>query len=415
MAVTEKLDAFEWSYSVEDKREFPATDAEITTKLGDYELRDYQTAALEEMLVHGRGVVSIATGGGKSLLGAAFIKSVNLPTVWVTHRKNLLYQTQERLQEYLGEEVGVVGDGKRDIRPVTVCMVQTLDMDKNKFFAPFLKNVKVMICDEVHHLASLSDQWYRNVTKIHAPYRFGLTATPNFEGHGIKLVAQTGGCLYKISTQELLDKGVLVPPYVWIIEVSKKHCDFPKKTDSKEAYKRGVVLNSFRTAQTSLAVQELPKPCIVLVRYIEHGEMVLNQLQLDKVQADFLHGKVGQTQRNLMLSALENGLLDCLVAQVEILGEGTDLPWLRSLVNATGNSGGGDGKDQVGRQTIQILGRILRRYPGKTRCDIVDFADATHPSLAKASDARIATYIAEGHGERIDLWCNFAPPESADT
>jgi superfamily II DNA or RNA helicase len=416
-AVTKVLDRNGWNYTIQDNRDLPYVENIVITLLDDdgnptIKLRDYQEAAVTTALHRGRGVIVAATGAGKSEMGAAIIASVNRPTLWLTHRQNLLEQTQKRLSARLGKHVGTYGGGVYDIQDVTVCMVQTLHNskdEKHQAFLDYLQTVEVLICDEVHHIGSNSDQWYDNVAKIPAPFRIGLTATPDFSGHGLKLLAMTGHEIYRISAQELIDRGILVPPRIFLME--NEHPKIPAKTKGSAVYSEGVVYAKERNALLVAAAQHLAherKPTLLLVRQINHGELLLSGLIAKGVKADFLHGKVGSTQRDLMVSALKNGVINCLVAQVEIMGEGVDLPWLRAIINATGNSGGGDASSekegQTGRNTIQIIGRALRKFPGKTYCDIVDVMDYTHASLKKASQSRLGTYVAEGHEERIYFW-----------
>lgn len=414
--VTAELDKHERHYTLEDNREFPLLGAPAY-ELAGVKLRDYQREALDEALARNRGTLVMATGAGKSLLGASIIKSLGLPAVWVTHREALLHQTRENLEHYLGEPIGIAGDGKLEVQRVTVAMVQTLDNSDNAKYdrlRDYLKSeVGLMIADEVHHLGSVSDSWYENLNKIGAPYRFGLTATPDFSGHGLKLLAQTGPEIYRIGTQDLIRKGFLVPPRIWLVEIN--NVDKPKaRAKSPEVMKQAVVYNTERTAHTVEVAREFAeekKPTLILVRFLNHLELINDALGRAGLRTDVIHGRVGKPQRELVLSALKQGLLDCVVAQVEIMGEGVDLPWLRAVVNATGSSGGGDagaGKDgDTGRKTIQILGRALRPYAGKSYCDVVDFVDYNHKILKNASDSRLGTYIAEGHGPNIHLWSEY--------
>jgi superfamily II DNA or RNA helicase len=361
-------------------------------------------------LQHGRGTIVIPTGGGKSRLGAAIIASIDQPTLWLTHREILLYQTQEALSSILKRKVGIVGDGHMDVKLVTVAMVQSLknsDNPKYDSLREFLENVKVVIGDEIHHLASSSDLWYKNLVKIPAPWRFGLTATPEFEGPGLKVIGQTGGEIFRITTQELIDRGVLVPPRIWIDEISEP--TIPVKTDWRTVYKKGIVENYYRNRRIVSAAKQWSvvedKPTVILVRQIAHGDTLTSMLRGEGVECDFIHGEVPGAQRDLVLAGLKSRLVKCLVAQVEILGEGVDLPWLRAAVNATGVRGGGDasegGEGQTGRQVIQVLGRILRNAPGKKHADILDFCDLTHKRLKDASSDRLGSYLSQGHESRI--------------
>ncbi|GAG30451.1 unnamed protein product, partial [marine sediment metagenome] len=90
-----------------DKRTFEICDPE--TQQAPYELHGdqgsislidgkyaYQADAINAGLLFGRGILQLATGGGKTEVGAAIIKALGRRTVWFTHRKTLLHQTRER-------------------------------------------------------------------------------------------------------------------------------------------------------------------------------------------------------------------------------------------------------------------------------------------------------------------------------
>lgn len=86
----------------------------------DY-LRDYQKDAVRASftnsfagLWHPRGVIEIATGGGKTLTAGAMIQMAQVPTAFLVHRDHLLHQTREEF-ESLGLTVGILGSGQNNI------------------------------------------------------------------------------------------------------------------------------------------------------------------------------------------------------------------------------------------------------------------------------------------------------------
>lgn len=410
--VTEGLDRVGWEYELEDDREFP--EVRPAFELIGSTLRDYQREAVEAVHASMGGVLQIATGGGKTVCGAAIIKALGRKTMWVTHRQALANQIRERLSALLGKPVGLVGDGVSDIQDVTVCMVQTLDRSETEHrqeLRDFLQAVEVIVLDEAHHLGSgSSDQWYRQILKTNAKWRYGLTATPDYDGSGLRLTALTGPVLYKITAAELIDRGVLVPPRIWFMEVNDG------KVDAKGwagVYRDGVVQNETRNRMVAEAADRLAldkKRPLILVRQIAHGNIVKEKCEARGLNVDFVKGSMPIETRELCFTALKTGHLDALVAQVETVGEGLDFPWLRSIVNAIGEKGGGNAmKGEVGQQTIQVLGRGLRRDTGKDYVDYVDFLDYTHKDLKKASKDRFGTLEAEGHINRIGFWRDYKP------
>jgi len=232
----------ELSYSVEDRRTLGTYDApcyqlhsnEHGTVRLDQGRYSFQGEAVDKALQFGRGILHLPTNAGKTVIGAAFIKSLNRRTVWFTHLRSLLYQTQRRLSEFLEMPVGIIGDGKCKYEEVTVAMVQTCSQRDHDMF---LKTCDVVIGDECHHLES--KLWINNFAQVPAAWRIGLTATPDLRQEGMNLLAMTGGIIYVKTPLEMISLGVSVPPRIWFAT-----CNAPNLRASlpyQEVYRLGVV------------------------------------------------------------------------------------------------------------------------------------------------------------------------------
>ncbi len=98
---------------------------EFSWKTHDLELRDYQKEAVREAVKQKRGILEMATGAGKTVVAAKIISRLKRQTLFFVHTKDLLYQARRMFEECLQEEIGQVGDGKIDLRPITVATIQT--------------------------------------------------------------------------------------------------------------------------------------------------------------------------------------------------------------------------------------------------------------------------------------------------
>lgn len=409
-ALCRVLDEANYKYTLYDSRTFsPATPVynlrpAVNLNHGKW---DYQARALDSVLMHGRGVLKIATGGGKTEIGAAAIASVNKRTLWFTHRKGLMYQTHRRLEERLGHKVGLLGDGYRDIQYVTVAMVQTLS-SLDDWLAKYLHSIEFVIGDEVHHLQS--DQWYDNFGRINAAWRLGLTATPGFHGPGLALQAMTGGIIHEVSMLELIERGVLVIPRIWFAKCTEPL--LPKKMDYADVYKDAIVNNPHRNNLICDIAQVFKmenKPTLTAVKRVPHSEMLADMLCQKGIRTEVIRGAVKQSDRDKIMERLKSGELHHVVAVLETVGEGSDYPFIRALINATGSKGGGNKleDEEAGWQLIQFLGRGIRGYPGKTYCDYVDISDKTHKMVADASHTRVSTLEALGLTPFIRFWSDY--------
>jgi superfamily II DNA or RNA helicase len=416
--VTKALDEIDTPYTLEDDRLIDPPELQhillddfgrptVDLSVGKW---SYQADIARRFLSHGRGIVSIPTGGGKTEIGAAIIKSIGTQTAWLTHRRNLMYQTQERLSRRLGVPVGMYGDGNKDIQEITVVMVQSAALSQNENKADlhqFLTTCQLVVGDEIHHLES--DQWFENFAKLKAPWRLGLTATPRLTGPGLALIGMVGDIVAKVDLIDLIERKVLVIPRIWFLPI--KEPLLPKKTPWQTAYAQGVVQSKRRNeaiCQVAATFKREGKPTITLVQRINHGELLTDMLCYSGIRAAFIKGAVEQSERDSILEKLKDGRLDNVVAVASIMGEGTDLPFLRAMINATGTKGGGNTEDgETGRATLQFLGRIIRNFPGKSHADYVDVADLTHPHLIAASKARVATLQDQGYLPFIKYWQDY--------
>jgi superfamily II DNA or RNA helicase len=307
----------------------------------------------------------------------------------------------------------MAGDGVLDIQPTTVAMVQTASLCDNPGYEKLrecLQNAKWVIGDEIHHLES--DQWYSTLARMQAPWRIGLTATPHLVGPGLALIGMMGEIIAQIDILDLIERKVLVIPKIWFLDIRKPR--LPKKMPWQEAYSKGIINNAERNTklcEVAGIFKAEGKPAITLVRRINHGNMLTDLYNHKGIRSDFIYGEVTQKQREDILNRLKEGSLDHIVANVDAgMGEGVDIPWLRAVINATGMSGGGNkAEGDSGRQTIQLLGRTIRAYPGKKYADYVDVCDLTQRSLTKATLDRVKTLESEGYTPFIQYWRDYVP------
>lgn len=120
----------------------------------------------------GRGVVVLPTGTGKTHLASLAINRAERPALVVTPTIDLMNQWYDELSLAFGIEVGLVGGGSYDIRPLTVTTYDSAYLNMGRLGNRF----GLVIFDECHHLPGPT---YGQAAVLSiAPYRLGLTATP---------------------------------------------------------------------------------------------------------------------------------------------------------------------------------------------------------------------------------------------
>ncbi len=137
------------------------------------EARPYQHEALRAFVDAKRmGVIVLPTGAGKTHVASMIMAKLARSTLVVAPTLDLVRQWTQVLSEAFGAEVGVVGGGEHNVRPITVTTYDSAHVHMENFGNRF----GLVIFDECHHLPSGA---YRLAAEhCLAPFRLGLTATP---------------------------------------------------------------------------------------------------------------------------------------------------------------------------------------------------------------------------------------------
>ena len=164
-------------------------------------LRSYQQKAIDMWSANNmRGIVVLPTAAGKTHIGIEAIVKLSVSTIIIAPTIELIQQWRTKLQNVLGIEVGQIGGGEKDIKPISVCTY-----DSAYLMAEELGNrFKFLLVDEVHHLAS---ERYGEIARMFAsPYRLGLTATlERLDMLHETLEITMGGKIFELGYEELTE------------------------------------------------------------------------------------------------------------------------------------------------------------------------------------------------------------------
>ena len=165
-------------------------------------LRDTQHEAYRAWLKDtDRGVISMSTGKGKSILGIYCAYQLRQKTLVIVHKNDLVNVWEEDIELCFGGAVknGLVKASKRKVgEQITIATIQTLNSMANKdldAFNNFAKQFGMVIVDEMHHVSS---SIYGLINHFPAQYKIGLTATPErSDGLTEAMYWYLGGLAYK--------------------------------------------------------------------------------------------------------------------------------------------------------------------------------------------------------------------------
>lgn len=378
------------------------------------EFRPYQLDAIQKAIDEQGGILRIATGGGKTRIGAGIIARHERPALFLVHRRDLLHQAVDVLRHLMlyPELVGEVGDGVFNPAPITVATVQSLCaalnitvdkadddlpdedtdesiVDRKGAVLELLRASEVIVVDECHHVPAATI--YDLLAKANGgAFRYGLSATDwRDDGADLQIEAALGARIVDINLSQLIDWGFLVAPEITMHKMRQNPEDYGGKEQWTGIYKHFVTNNeSFadQVVDINAVWYAQGRTILTLVTTLAHGRYLERLHRQRGIPALFLSGKDDSTTRADALNRVRSRDLRCLIA-TSIADEGLDLPALDAL-----NLAGG-GKSTT--RAYQRIGRILRPAPGKSSGLVADYMSAGHDWIDKHSKDRMKIYKAE--------------------
>lgn len=355
------------------------------TKLG-LTPRPYQADALSAWLAaEGRGVVVLPTGAGKTVLALMAIEQLKLRTLIVVPTIELLYQWRDAVINLLGvakTRVGLVGDGHRDVRQITVITYASAAMPG----AP-IGEMGLLICDEAHHLPSPA---YSSIPeRCGAPYRLGITATPErSDGSEDLLYRLIGPVVYQRTPADLSAEGhlarfreqriyvdlqpdealryaALMTEWKWFIARNRgllaRGGDFfgelIRRSGSDPAARRALQAHHHARMIALNAEAKLGEVARLLDRHRGDKVLVFSEytILVERISRALalpaITYRTAPDERKAILQAFRHGAYSKLVAG-RVLNEGVDVPDATIAIVVSGNS--------TAREHIQRLGRVIR-------------------------------------------------------
>ncbi len=362
------------------------------------ELRAQQDEALSQLLRHDIGVLKAYPSFGKTVTGIALIARLQISTLIIVPTTSLLKQWIQRLREFLiipqmedrrKSYIGrYSGTYKKLGYRIDVAVVDSLANieDLNNLTEPY----GLILVDECHHAASVT--FSRVLRLIRAKYIYGLTATDHRRDGMDKVINMfCGNVRYTASAADARRnyrfQQILIPRYTTF-----RMLDIPNHlNDIYEVMIKDHVRNTLIVNDILNEYRQEGK-IIVLSERIKHLELLGKMLEYSIDHVYILHGKVKLSERDRIIAEVRSKTSDenyILLATCPLLGEGFDLPSLKSLflvMPLTGET-----------RITQYTGRLHRNYEGKDTVKVYDYVDSDIPVLNAMYFKRLVTYRKEGY------------------
>lgn len=333
------------------------------------------------------GDFTVTHNTGKTVVAGEFIRQVNQkPTLFcVYHSKELLTQTIRNFNQQLGCSIGKIGNGAFELDDITVAITDSLATAIKKRdikTLDYLKSVKCIIFDEVHHARAETVQAIAKACP-NAEYRIGLSGTPARDsGDDLEIVAYIGPIAYEKSITWMVEHGYLVRPVIYYVKLRGNSSRFDNYRDLMSTY---ICDNPERDKFIAFLAKQLESKGhrgLVLAEQVNHGEALSKLIP----GADFIHGGDSASYRQAVIDDLTNNQTNTVVA-TSIIREGVDIPPASYLIHAH------PFKSFV--VTWQRNGRVLRPFPGKEKAVIVDIVDTGNKWLPAHGARRLKYYRQE--------------------
>jgi len=405
--LVEVLQASEVDF-IDDAKEFLPLEL-----VSSFEMEPYphqQEALLAWKLARRRGVVVLPTAAGKTYLAQLAMQSTPRSTLIVVPTLDLMHQWYAQLEAAFPDvEVGLLGGGSRDRTPILIATY-----DSATIHAESLGNqYGLLIFDECHHLPT---DFYRAIAEYAiAPYRLGLTATPErTDGRHHDLDGLIGQQVYRKSPDDLAGLALadhkVVQIKVKLSHQERDRYDACLKLRNNFLRESNIYLSSIdgwqRFVQASAGSQKGRR---AMLAHREAKEIALGTEGKLRVLADLVakhyperilvftndNATVYRISQELLLPAIthhtpvkerheilqrfRDGDYKILVAS-HVLNEGVDVPDARVAIILSGT-----GSE---REYVQRLGRVLRKGSEQNKLAILYEVVAENTSEEGTSQRR---------------------------
>ena len=326
-----------------------------------WNIRDYQTKAVEKFWDGGSGVVVLPCGAGKTIVGAAAMSKAKTNTlILVTNtvaarqwRAELLKRTT--LTE---DEIGEYSGSVKQVKPVTIASYQILTAKRKGEYAHLaLLNAKdwgLIIYDEVHLLPA---PIFKMTADLQARRRLGLTATlvreDGKEGDVFSLI---GPKRFDAPWKEIEAEGYIAPAECFEIRV-----DLPEQerldyaiAEQDDRYRMAATSKTKIPVIQKLMARHKSEPTLIIGQYLDQIEEVATLLQIPKIT-----GETPVQERERLFQAFRDGAEPTLVVS-KVANFSVDLPEASVAIQISGSYGSR-------QEEAQRLGRLLRpKADGRT-------------------------------------------------
>ena len=365
-----RFDLIPEGYEIKDKRVLLPVDF---PKFG-FDLRESQQDVYDA--IEDNAIINAFVSWGKTFTALAVAAKLGQKTLVVTHTVSLRTQWEKEIRKVFGIEPGIIGSGKYDISPpIVVGNIQTLYKLRGKIEKEF----GTIIIDECHHIPA--NTFSKLVDASYARYKIGLSGTVQRKDGKHVIMSDYFG-----HTKFTPPKENYMEPTIEVIQTKIRFMD-------------GAKIPWANRINDLVRQEEYGKLiCFLAAAYRKQGHKVL--LLSDRVyflkrvketlgeHCELITGEVPLAEREKKIERVQSGKVDILLGTQSIFSEGISVNPLSCLILAT----------PVSNTPLltQLVGRVIREYPGKIDPVVVDI-NLKGKTAEKQAKLRLGHYLQQGY------------------
>jgi superfamily II DNA or RNA helicase len=301
------------------------------------------------------------------------------PALILVHSRELLYQWEERIMQFLGIKAGLIGDSKYDIQPLSIAIVNTA-RKKLDALVPCFGH---LIVDECHRVPAAL--FTEVVKRFDSYFMLGLSATAYRREDGLTplIYLYMGDRSHQVDPRKLAQSGAVLKPEFVQRATGFKYVFRGNYQTLMNSLTKNEARNQQIADDINAEARETAGIILVVSDRVAHCQILAKLLAEKGLQASVLTGKQPAPARSAIVEALHRGEVKILVSTLQLVGEGFDAAGLTTLFLTTPIKFTG--------RLRQVIGRILRPAAGKLP-KVIDYVDEGVGVLRNSARIRRQAY-----------------------
>lgn len=318
--------------------------------------------------------INALVGWGKTFTALHIARKLGQKTLVITHTTMLRDQWVKEVQELYGITPGIIGAGSFDIEdhPIVIGNVQTV----TKHALAIAKEFGTIIMDEAHH--SPASTFTEIIDASHAKYRIALSGTMiRKDGKHVLFPDYFGDRVFKPPQSHTINPRVklvrtgisLTPGEVWAKKINNLLYD-----RDYQQYVATIAATQISIGHSVLIIADR-------VEFLENVQQFLGKTCV------LVTGQTGFEEREKIKEQINSGEVTSVAGSRQIFSEGISVNRLSCVILAT----------PISNESLleQIIGRIMREFPGKLDPLVIDLQFSGHADK-KQNNLRLGFYLKKG-------------------